>query len=79
MATIMQKDNLIFITYPEGGLVALQKEHIIGFQITSLPDYLKIVLHQNTVTINITTGDGWSDVINELKAIITRTTRLKPV
>ena len=75
MPSLSQENNLIIIKY-EGGVVVLQKELIVGFQLKPDPDTLDIILTQNTVSIKISEADGWDIVIKGLKELITQIRRV---
>ena len=75
MPSLSQENNLIIIKY-EGGVVVLQKELIVGFQVKPDPDTLDIILTQNTVSIKIVEAEGWDVVIKGLKELITQIRRV---
>ena len=75
MPSLSQENNLIIIKY-EGGVVVLQKELIVGFQLKPDPDTLDIILTQNTVSIKIVEAEGWDVVIKGLKELITQIRRV---
>lgn len=75
MPSLNQENNLIIIKY-EGGVVVLQKELVVGFQLKPDPDTLDIILTQNTVSIKIVEAEGWDAVIKGLKELITQIRRV---
>lgn len=75
MPTLNQENNLVIIKY-DGGVVVLQKEMIVGFNVKPDPDTIDIILTQNTVSIKISEADGWDIVIKGLKELITQIRRV---
>ena len=70
MALIQTKENIIMITSDEGQVLVLQKQGIIGFHLISEPHTLPIILTNVIVPIRINVLEGWSDVLEILKNIV---------
>ena len=77
-ATIRELNNLVIIRGNGNELITVQRDQIIGYQVSSQPERVTIILNQNSVTLPMRSSDGWKEVLEELTVLITYKPRLKP-